>query len=807
MKNRRIPARFEPKRSTVAVALALTLGTIGADAFAFGFGEPEITSALGQPLHMRVALQPDPSVDLSPQCLHLLGDPRDPLPTLTSARLTIEEKGAARFLHIDSINVIDEPILRVVVDAGCVQHVRREFTVLLDPPVAQAAAPAPAGGYAPVLAASLSATGATNVAPPNSTIATELYAGKTLDLGVARVHGRYGEPLAMEIPITGSAAAELDNGSVRVAQILASDGTPLPNPLQTSLSRSDSNTLLQLVTGDAIAEPALRVVVEVGTANASVRREYGVLLDLPAPTPQPTVAATEAPVAAPAVPSQLANAETAPAPGAAEAKAETPPAEAPAQVKPAKHKHVHRTPKLPSPAAIADAPLAAPAAVASTPNAAPEAKAPEKAAAPAEALKGADHIQLTAPVDDAAAKRFAEMDRRVQELTQEIVKLRNDLAVQKQREADLIAEGSRPGGSWIVAIAGGIAVVVGGLMMWTRRRSDSSTWNPGSWENATQFGSPGRETVGPQPGDTRLPAAASVAAANPAPAAATPQSAAGASKRPAARTAGRAGNTVSGADPITISPLTTPIEVTEVLGNEPSIEQLYTLFYDIGGNTVPGKPPQASGEVPPVAKSKPEGLDFNLGIPDSVQSPRAARAQGAMKLNATNPAGSVTLPAPSKDGVPPAPSFSYTGNALPGRAPEPGKSDAATGAGPLTEIPRDGDFPKTQPGLDLDLSTQPGIVTRFGPQTEMPRDADAKVATPAATPAAAAGLDLDLSTSVGAGTEIGPLTEIPRDLDEPATQVALDLNLNTNAGPPPGGDTPERESDPFAITTIPGGKS
>ena len=46
--------------------------------------------------------------------------------------------------------------------------------------------------------------------------------------------------------------------------------------------------------------------------------------------------------------------------------------------------------------------------------------------------------------------------------------------------------------------------------------------------------------------------------------------------------------------------------------------------------------------------------------------------------------------------------------------------------------------------------------------------------------------------------------EIPRDEEDPKTQVALDLNLNTNVALN-SGDAMDRESDPFAITTIPGG--
>ena len=797
------------------IALALSFGMLDGEAYAFGFGEPEVSSALGQPLRMRVALQPDPSVDLSQPCLHLVSSLHDVLPTLSAAKLSIEEQGAARYLHIDSLSAIDEPILRVVVDAGCVQHVRREFTVLLDPPLAQAAAPGPLAG------ASLGVSGMNNVVPPEATVASELAGGATLDLGVARIHGRVGEALVIEIPVSGRAAAALDNASVRVAQLLAADGKPLHNPLQASLSRSDAGTLLQLVSGDVVAEPALRVVVEVAAPDASVRREYGVLLDLPAAPQkaQPPDAAVTAAAAAPNSSSAAATATGANPPTAASAdaldEATAPPSairdESPSPPKPAKRRHAHHS-KLSNPPAIAEAPRNAPAAAPAASAHAPATRPAEQGAGAAEPGKGADHLQLTAPADDAAFKRYAEMDRRVQDLTQEIVKLRGDLALQKQREADLVAEGGRSSGSWIAAVFSGLAAAIAGFLLWNRRRGAMQSWDPASWDEASPARAEGRETLSPQGrgAATRMPSAAVAPGAGAPGRAELPASPerlvrAGSGTRSAAQPAGRSGSAVSGADPITISPLTTPIEVTEVLASEPSIEQLYTLFYDIGGNTAPGgklspaKMPQPSNVPPPVALPRTESLDINLGIPESVQSPRAARAQGAMKLSAA----AISAPGAVKDSPPPAPAFSYTGNALPGRALEPARLDVATNVGPMTEIPHESEFAKTQPGLDLDLSTQPGPVTHLDPTTEMPHDDLAEVAPVASGPAT---LDLDLSTSIGRSTEIGPLTEIPRDDEEAPTEVALDLNLSTGlAGY--GGEPAERESDPFAITTIPAAKN
>ncbi len=198
MKNRQIAPHQLPQRSTIAVAiwLALSLGLASEDSYAFGLGEPEILSALGQPLQMRIPLQADASADLSPQCLHLLGSPQDALPTLTAARLSIEENGKDRILRIDSLNPINEPILRVIVDAGCGEHLRREFTLLLDPPVASSQSPV----FGPVLGATLSASGSTNVGPADETIAGQVGDKSALELGVAPCRAAWANPFSCRSP-------------------------------------------------------------------------------------------------------------------------------------------------------------------------------------------------------------------------------------------------------------------------------------------------------------------------------------------------------------------------------------------------------------------------------------------------------------------------------------------------------------------------------------------------------------------------------------------------------------------------------
>lgn len=750
-------AALRPSGCAAAVALALCLGAGAPAVHAFGLGEPEVSSALGQPLKMRVPLQPDTDVDLSPQCLRLLGSPRDPIPTLTAARLTLEEAGSNRYLHIDSLNPVNEPVLRVVVDAGCVRHVQREFSILLDPP----AASGPESATAAPQFATLSPAGNVNVAPADATVAAQIGPVSKLDLGVARVVGRIGEPILLQIPITGSAATSIEDRDVLVAAVLNSDGTPLHNPARFSLSRSEASATLQLMTAEAVSEPALRAVIEIATPEATVRREYGVLLELAPAAPAREEAAlgpgsSPAPQAAAAAPAGSATEPKAP-----EGSRERPAAEAPvAALPPPKLKRPARPPAVPH--APSSLPLAPPnTAQAEAPRAPPKAAAaPAKPPAASASGKAESHDRLVLSAPDeqalAAAARLAEMDQRVKDLTQEIVRLRTDLTRQQAREQELIAQQGTLSGSWLLAI-GALAVAgLAGFLLLARRRGLTDSWNAAQWEDH-----PARKLeTGYEAGET-LSVPTRMGAASPGRSGAPSfagQSAAQRIDRNALDAGGHVSesvhspatfaNTSTGFEPIGGSASSTKIEVTEVQGNEASIDQLYTLFYDVSSNTDPNKGARGASEAGSPAHSQPGGatLDIDLGLPGS-------KPADAGEAAAT-----------------PAATFTYQ---------EHPEGKAAVGPAP-DETSKDTDFPRTQPALDLDLTTDINTSTVLGPRTELPRD-DSPTRPPATTRGAGT-LELDLSTGIAVTTQAGPTTEMPRE-DESA-QAGVELDLDTSMLPP-----------------------
>ncbi|HEX7156915.1 MAG TPA: hypothetical protein VF229_06840, partial [Burkholderiaceae bacterium] len=457
--------------------MALALGA--PNAYGFGYGLPEVTSALGQPLRMSVPVVLDPDVELAPECLRVVGGTEgDPVPALSMARVTLEREGARGRLRIESLLPINEPVMRVAIEAGCAQRVRREFTLLLDPP-----------GLTPPSVAVWPAPAAPLAAAAPAVRLTVPTTSPDLGLGMAEIQGRVGQPLSMRVPVTGAGAGALTLQCVRLGDApVSADGAPVLNAARLDLERSGPDTWIRLVTPDPVTEPALRVVLEVG-CELPLRREYAVLLGMPLP-PVTDLAAAPAP---------SPQAQPAPPPS-------PPPA---AKPRPPRLKAVPSIPKPAPRAETARAPEPAPAA---------EAQAP-KAQAPVVA-KAADRLVLSSsepsPDAAAAAAREAEVLKRVQELSNEVRQLRAELAAEKERQRQAAASEQRVGFVWGAVVVTLIGLGGAGLLGWRRRRSEQADW--AAIAAAARPTGLGKATVVPP--SAPAPAAASAAARKPASAAA-----------------------------------------------------------------------------------------------------------------------------------------------------------------------------------------------------------------------------------------------------------------------------------------------
>ncbi len=132
------------ERWCVRAAFAATLAAMAPSCYALSFGAEQVTSSLGQPLRMSIPLLATTGDSLDARCFRIASPSRaDGLPVVTQARIELEP-GAAPRLLVRSDRPVDEPAVRIAVEATCDTPIRRDYTVLLDPPSLAADRPAAA---------------------------------------------------------------------------------------------------------------------------------------------------------------------------------------------------------------------------------------------------------------------------------------------------------------------------------------------------------------------------------------------------------------------------------------------------------------------------------------------------------------------------------------------------------------------------------------------------------------------------------------------------------------------------------------
>lgn len=123
-------------RGRAAIAAFAAIAVLPGAALGLGLGEITQQSALGRPLRVVVPVIAGPGEELSGECFKLAATPRpgDGIPEVLTGRVALERVGATARLVISSQRQLDDPIVRLTVQAGCENPVRREYTLLLDPP-------------------------------------------------------------------------------------------------------------------------------------------------------------------------------------------------------------------------------------------------------------------------------------------------------------------------------------------------------------------------------------------------------------------------------------------------------------------------------------------------------------------------------------------------------------------------------------------------------------------------------------------------------------------------------------------------
>jgi pilus assembly protein FimV len=154
----------------VAVALAAF------DAPALTLGEARVRSSLGDPLDVRIPVTLAPGEAIEPGCFSLVREATADMPRVTGARISVERSAAGTQLRVETRTPVNEPALVVGIAASCggAAAVKRDYSLLLDPPAAGRAppsqAPAPATARAQPPATALRDIAATLVARIGDTL-------------------------------------------------------------------------------------------------------------------------------------------------------------------------------------------------------------------------------------------------------------------------------------------------------------------------------------------------------------------------------------------------------------------------------------------------------------------------------------------------------------------------------------------------------------------------------------------------------------------------------------------------------------
>jgi hypothetical protein len=102
-------------------------------ASAVALGNIALQSSLGQPLRVVIPVALNSGENLNASCLKLVADPEPGAPQLLTGRVSVERNAATTRLIVTTRRAVDEPALRLSLQAGCGDTVRRDYVLLLDP--------------------------------------------------------------------------------------------------------------------------------------------------------------------------------------------------------------------------------------------------------------------------------------------------------------------------------------------------------------------------------------------------------------------------------------------------------------------------------------------------------------------------------------------------------------------------------------------------------------------------------------------------------------------------------------------------
>ena len=129
----RLPSMPESRFKSIVWTFALPWAGAAAQAFEFGVASP--TAILGAPLVFEVALKQPPGAEIAPRCVAADVAVGGVLVPAKAVSVGLRRSDTLTWVQVRTAVVIDDPVVAVVVSAGCPAQLTRRFTVLADPAV------------------------------------------------------------------------------------------------------------------------------------------------------------------------------------------------------------------------------------------------------------------------------------------------------------------------------------------------------------------------------------------------------------------------------------------------------------------------------------------------------------------------------------------------------------------------------------------------------------------------------------------------------------------------------------------------
>lgn len=224
---------------------------------ALSFGSEQVQSSLGQPLRMTIPLLGATGDSLEARCFRVVAPTRvDGLTVVTQARIDVQTTSTPPQLLIRGVRSLDEPVVRITLEAGCDTPIRRDYTLLLDPPPLQpSAAMAPPPVTPPSAESTQRVSGVAN-ADGRTTSAPDV-ATTAGDSGKAKRTASDRTRSARKTSTTEKQAPDRARTSVRAKVEPASNGGP--DQLQVQGGLASGGTPVEDASLAALAVPRLKV--------------------------------------------------------------------------------------------------------------------------------------------------------------------------------------------------------------------------------------------------------------------------------------------------------------------------------------------------------------------------------------------------------------------------------------------------------------------------------------------------------------------------------------------------------------------